>query len=230
MTPDEHWSLFLGVSSERLRLPGVYVVSHAGLGDYWGAWIFYRGESVIVSVPESLTLEYRQRLSKRVFENDNHIENIVGVFDPRKERIVGPAYHGSLQAKDFVPCERPDVCEISFGDATTLSDTGDDVGWESSDSHEGKFYFGAFLDSQLVAMSNYRSVDGKIESPGIYTLPVYRGQGYGKKVLCASLEHGIKAGLTLMDYQTLCSNHGAIGAAESLGVRPFAKHVAIRFK
>jgi ribosomal protein S18 acetylase RimI-like enzyme len=230
MTPEEHWSLFLGIPSDRLRLSGVHVVPHAGLGDYWGAWIFYRDESVIVSVPESLTLEYRDRLLELAFENHDHIGNILEVFDSRKEKIVGPAFHGSLQAKDFVPCERPDVCEISFGDATKLSDTGDDVGWESSDSHEGKFYFVAFLDNQLVAMSNYRSVDGKIESPGIYTLPVYRGQGYAKKVLCASLEHGIKAGLTLMDYQTLCSNHGAIGAAESLGVRSFAKHVAIRFK
>ena len=33
-----------------------------------------------------------------------------------------------------------------------------------------------------------------------------------------------------MDYQTLCSNVGAIKAAESLGVKEFAQHVALRLK
>jgi GNAT superfamily N-acetyltransferase len=230
MTPEEYWADFLGVSIRSLNAAGVQLIPHSGLQGYWGSWLFYRDGCCKVSVPQSLHAEYRERLSPLIENNRTDIDSLRAMFDERAQQSIGPAYHGSLRKVDFSPCNHSTVCQISFEEALPLSESGDKPGWTDSDPQNAKYYFGAFVGSSLVAISNYRPHRGLIESPGLYTHPDYRGQGYGKCVLSAALAHGIDAGLTLIDYQTLCSNHAAIKAAESLGVRPFAGHLAIRFK
>ena len=48
---DAFWAAFFGIEPDRLRTPGVTVVTHSGLGDYRGVWFFVRLSSCIVSAP-----------------------------------------------------------------------------------------------------------------------------------------------------------------------------------
>jgi GNAT superfamily N-acetyltransferase len=230
MSPDEYWSRFLGVSLGDLQGLGIRVVPHAALGDYWGLWIFNSRSSVIISTPQSLVSEVEIRLSALPSGCSDGNTDILSVLSPLIGSMIGPAYHGALQPEAFCPSREYRAVEISFDTAMGLSETGDPEGWEHSDSVPEKRFFGAFVDDGLAAIATYRSQQGMIDSPGMYTHPDFRGRGLGKATLSACLEHGLQAGLVLSDFQTLCTNRGAIRAAESLGIREYARHTAIRLK
>ena len=119
--------------------------------------------------------------------------------------MIGPVYHGSLEATDFVPVSLLDGREISFTEANALNDGLDPTGWDwSGCGKEKEHYFGVFQDGTLAAVSNYSIRDDVMAFPGIFTHPNFRGCGLAKSALTLAFGHSLQTGL-LMDYQTLFS-------------------------
>ena len=230
MTITDYWSKFFGIDAQDFEKPGIHIVPHASLGDYWGVWMFTRHDTVIISSPDSFIATCNTLLSGI---DPTCFRDIMGVstcFNPYTETIIGPAYHGSLEADSFKSADISLCREITFQEACTLDDDTDPIGWGWSGCGKPRqHYFGAFQNSTLVAASNYVIKDTILAFPGVFVHPAHRGQGLARSVLSIALQHSLAAGL-LLDYQTLCENVGAIKAAESLGVRPFAQHSAIRLK
>jgi hypothetical protein len=230
MNITEYWSNFFGIEPRTFDVTGLHSVPHSALEDYWGVWIFKRKDSVIVSSHEKFLPTCNDLLSDADPSSICDSEVAARLFAPYLEQIIGPAYHGSLESGDFTPMDVSDGREISFDEVAVLNDGLDPTGWDWSGCGEVKeHYFGIFQNGNLAAASNHSIKDKAVAFPGIFTHPNYRGLGLAKLALTLAFQHSLKAGLQ-MDYQTLCSNVASIKAAESLGVKEFAQHVAIRLK
>ncbi len=226
----KYWSKFFGIDSSIFSQPGSHFFPHSALGDYRGVWIFKRNESLVISCPNDFLPTCESLLNEVAPANLFDLEILKKCFASNIETIIGPAYHGALEKKDFKPLKVSDGREISFQEAEVLNDGSDPRGWEwSGCGKEKSHYFGIFQDNVLVSVSNYSIKDGVLAFPGIYTRPASRGLGLSKPALSLAFQHLLEAGL-IMDYQTLSSNIGAIKSAESLGVKKFAQHIAIRLK
>lgn len=228
---ERYWGGFFGLEPGELARPGVRVVAHCGLGDYRGAWIFWRGAAVIVSVPGELVAETRARF--REAGSGWEPEGVAEWFADRTERRMGPAYQGYLDPTGFRPAGGSGVGVLSGaeGELEALRAACDPVEW----SHAGieaarpEPCFGCWHEGRLVAVAQNAFWAEGVVSPGLLVHAAYRGRGFGKAVLAAAtaaaLEHG-----HLPLYQTLESNRPAVRAAEALGYRPFARHLALRFR
>ncbi|QYR21987.1 GNAT family N-acetyltransferase [Paenibacillus sp. sptzw28] len=87
----------------------------------------------------------------------------------------------------------------------------------------GAFAFAVFQEgipvSATLAFKNYKDI---WEVGAVHTLEAWRGRGYGKKVVCAALQHIINRGLTPR-YHVLEANLASVRLAESIGLTPFMK-------
>ena len=230
MNITQYWASFFNVAEDRFEKSGIELVPHASLGDYWGIWIFSRNDSVVISSPDSFLPNCEALLATNKTEDLKDIVTISKLFEPHAEQVIGPAYHGSLSSEDFLPFEDPDSREISFEEAQEANDGEDPTGWDWSGCGDQKeHYFGVFRNGKLGAVSNYSIKEDLVAFPGVYTNAEFRGEGLSKFALSSAFKHSLDAGL-IMDYQTLCSNVGAIKAAERLGVKEFSRHIAIRLK
>lgn len=225
-----YWSKFFNVDDDIFEKSGIKIVQHASLGDYWGVWVFSRNNSVVVSSPGSFLPTCETLLASIKPEDLCDIGITSKLFESHTERVIGPAFHGSLLPEDFVPFEDPDGQEISFEKAQEVNDGKDVTGWEWSGCGEHKqHYFGIFRKGKLAVVSNYSIKEDLVAFPGVYTRVEFRGQGLSKFALSLAFKHLLDGGL-LVDYQTLYSNAGAIKAAERLGVKEFSRHIAIRLR
>lgn len=227
-TVDEYWASFFGLSVADFMKHGTRVVPHAGLEGYEGVWLFRRGLSRIISVPPRLV----EHLSAAFHPRRGNLADadFVASLGGQVEKVIGPAYQGCLEATEFHPVvSRARL--LSEADDTALRELAaacDAEEWEHSDIQIGHPpIFGVYTDGHLAAASTYRMETKGVAMPGIITHPHYRGQGYGKAVLSAATKHGLGQG-QLMLYQTLISNMSAISAAEKLGYKQYATHLAVR--
>jgi GNAT superfamily N-acetyltransferase len=228
---DEHWAAFFGLSVADFMMSEPRVVPHAQLQGYEGAWLFRRGSSFVISVPPDLVEKVDGEL-QRASQGTITDQDFVALFGERVDKVIGPAYQGYLEKSDFRPVTSSARLLLPVDDDALrkLEAACDAAEWEYSDIQIGQHpHFGNFAGSQLVAVANYQMEAGEtIAMPGIITHPSYRGRGYGKAVLSAATEHGLRRGF-LMLYQTLVLNRSAVAAAESLGYKQYASHLAVRF-
>lgn len=226
----EYWGSFFGLPPQELAHPGLRVVPHAGLGDYPGAWIFWRGDTVLLSAPEELVPDLQAATAKEAAcapaELSRH-------FRACTERLIGPAYQGFLDPIWFRPSEDSAAAPLLPGDPRlqALCTACDPQEWSHAgiDSGRPEPCFGYRLGDRLVAAAQNAYWAEATVSPGLIVHPDYRGRGYGKAVLSAVVSDALRQDHLVL-YQTLSSNTPAIRAAESLGFRPYATHLAIRFR
>jgi GNAT superfamily N-acetyltransferase len=225
------WGEFFGVEPDELDRPGVRVVPHQGLGDYPGAWIFWRGGTVFLSTPASLA----EPIRKAIPAIGSHRPPIewAELFHDRTERQIGPAYQGFLDPARFRPA--PGGTEgrlVASGSLLErLQAECDPEEWSHAglDPARPEPCFGFSVAGRIVAaaQNSFWAVDAV--SPGLIVHPEHRGRGFGKAVLSAAVRHALEH-QHLVLYQTLLSNAPAIRAAASLGFTPFATHLALRFR
>lgn len=228
---DEHWATFFGLSVGDFMMSEPKVVSHVQLQGYQGAWLFRRGSSFVISVPPDLVEKINGELQRQP-QGTITDQDFVALFGETVDKIIGPAYQGYLEKSDFRPIiSSARLLLPSDDDALReLAAACDAEEWEHSDIQIGQHpNFGSYVDSHLIAVANYRMETKIAAMPGIITHPDYRGQGHGKAVLSAAIEHGLSKDF-LMLYQTLVLNKPAVAAAESIGYKQYATHLAVRLR
>jgi GNAT superfamily N-acetyltransferase len=229
-TVDEYWASYFGLNAAELLSSEPQVVAHCELQGYQGAWLFRRGAKYIISAPPGLVPALRSVVRERGLGLTD--DDFIAALGDNVTRVIGPAYQGHLRANDFRPAVS-DARLLSAQDDKALRDLQvacDEEEWDHSDIElERHPHFGLFADGRLVAAATYRVERGVAALPGLITHPGFRGRGYGRAVLSAAVQHGLNAGL-LMLYQTLVANEPAIAAAQSLGYKPYATHLAVRLQ
>jgi RimJ/RimL family protein N-acetyltransferase len=229
-TIDRYWSSDLGSRPDDLRNPRTVVVPQ-GTPGYQGVLVFRRGPACIVSVP-SVLVEYVTRLvagraPAEVFDRDF----LASLFEGAVDRIIGPAYLGHADATDFRPADSRGARRLDAGDEPALRRLAAScapIEWEHSAIHfERPPVFGCFAGEEMAAAGTLRNLDERLLFVGIITHPDYRGHGYGKAVVSAMTEYGIRSGGIMM-YRTLSSNYASVGIARSLGYQEYATTLAVR--
>jgi len=228
----QFWGDFFGLDPQELEQPGARVVPHCGLGDYAGAWIFWRDDTLLLSTPPDLVDETRAAL-QATMDMLREPERLAGIFSDRAERMIGPAYQGYLDPAEFRPHQSAGASAVPVDEHLVhgLRTACDPEEW----SHAGieperpEPCFGYLIDNRLVALAQNAFWSEATVSPGIIVHPGYRGRGYGKAVLAAAASDALQHDHLVL-YQTLLGNTPAVRAASALGFTQFATHLAVRFR
>lgn len=226
---DEYWSQFLGVSPERLYVPGVTVVPHKGLGDYRGVWFFSRHSSCIVSAPEDWVEQLqasRSRISSRSLTHDA----LVSLFGEHLGKIIGPAYDGYVRSEQFQPCRLHETTPVPYHDEAVRSFTeaSEPEEWEEGGLSPDCGQLVACFDSdRIVALAGFRYRSAEAGDPCVITHARHRGRGYAKAAVSRVVEHELEFGRLVL-YQTLLANQASVSVATRLGFEQYANHVAVR--
>ena len=229
---DEYWAGFFGVPTAVLGDAGRHVVPHKGLTDYHGAWVFTHLQTVIVSVPRTLLDRVRHALDRGPWPQLAEEPEWRRIFGVPVAKVIGPAYDGFVRAT-VVPKSPHAVRRLRPDDHFALERlraccVGDEWEHASIDPQGREPVFGCFVDGELAGAAQNKPKTHAAVSPGIVTSPAWRRRGVGAAVLAAAVDDASKNQRLLL-YQTLLSNLSAVRLGESLGVVPYAEHVAYRF-
>lgn len=231
MDVDSYWSEFFGVEHLSKLTDPILVLPHRDLQGFRGAWIFKKQKQFIFSVPQA-ELDWVKEYVQRNQTSDFHALNVVQkLFGNRIERIVGPAFQGFMGPGDSLEF-LADIQVIDFesqaADLQALASSAPDDEWSNSsiDRHP-KNIFGIYVEDQLVAVSNYHLKRAFFGFIGVYTHPLFRGLGYGRRVVQAAIVSMLQEQRTPM-YQTLMSNTAAIALAKRLGFIQYGTSLAVR--
>jgi GNAT superfamily N-acetyltransferase len=226
-----YWASFLGCTPQQLTIPGTWVRPHAGLADYQGAYLFRRGESCIVSVPDPLLATVTAQLAGLPAASSFDIVRLRQVFGDAIERIVGPAWQGYLRADDFRPVAGPNVRQLTAEDDAALRRLAEACGeqeWEPIGiGRSEQVVFGAFVGDTLVAAGMGEPRAATLLHIGIITHAAYRSQGHGRAVVSAISAYGLDVGL-VPRYQALVANSPSVAIASALGFSHYAETLAVR--
>lgn len=226
---DEFWSSFFGLSTAQWQQSQTMIVPHRMLGDYNGAWIFRRDQSLVISVPPSWLEVVNGALLHRSSASDEHI---LALFGNAVNVVVGPAFHGYLKTENFrhTSSSARLLTVDDEKDLPVLQGECSPDEWEHADIAVGQqTIFGLYDGCKLVAAANYQMWAHDVAMPGLVVHPDYRGRGYGKAALSAATQHALKSGFLVL-YQTLVSNGAARAVAQSLGYEQYATHLAVRLR
>ena len=228
-----YWARFFGLPPTALEADGVHVVPHVGLADYHGAWLFWLGGTVVVSVPPERVAAIQDAAETLVgsFPKAEHAQRLFGA---EVEQCIGPAYQGYLERAAFRPRPHPGVRLLSEGDATALDrlrDACGEIAWDHASiaPENGASVWGLLQNDELLAAAQCEPWVPGVASPGVVAHPSHRGRGYGRAVVSAAVAEALGDG-DLVLYQTLLSNAPAVTVARSLGFQHLATHVAVRFR
>lgn len=228
---EEFWGDFFGIEPQELDQPGARVVAHCGLGDYPGAWIFWRRGTVLLSTPAELVVATRQAVESA--GGTNAPETLAHLFGQHAERLIGPAYQGYLDPGNFRRCNGPAVVPLlnrhSLLDDLAAECEPDEWSAAGIDSARPEPCFVCLVGDRIVAAAQNAFWAESTVSPGLIVHPDFRGRGYGKAVLSATVSDALQQDHLVL-YQTLWSNTCAVRAAAALGFTPFASHLAVRFR
>lgn len=212
------------------------VVPHAGLKDYNGAWLFVRGQRIILSVPSQMVLEMTGKVETETLDWDDPLSEKVlhELFGDRITKMIGPVFQGYYSLPDLSFTQSEEVREIEgSGDLEALRDLGescDHDGWDDSGLGEAQHAsYGLWLRGQLVAAANYKVFPGEAGFIGVFTHPEYRGRGHGQTVVQAVVSD-LYSRDHLVLYQTLMSNESSVELARRVGIVEYARNMAVRLR
>ena len=229
---EQYWAAFFGMQREDFLRPGITVIPHAKLNGYHGAWSLRHGASLTVSVPSKLLKVMRARCAGLTVGHFQEPETTEAVFADWLSMTVGPAFQGHLVPGEFAPYPLTYVRRIVPEDGTCLQrlkTTVDPVEWEySALAVDDQTVFGCFLDGLLVSACKNLMRSEDAADHGVVTHPNYRGRGFGKAAVSASVSHALDQDY-LVIYQTLTSNAASVKIAQSLGLRQYGQSLAVRF-
>ena len=227
---DSVWAAFFGLSPPAFLQPGVQVVAHHQLADYQGAWLFRRHTSLCLSVPPELVEGTRSAVGRRTVEELFEETGIRALWGARVRQIIGPAYQGYVESKQFRHWPHPGIRLLVPSDRVALQQLADacEVGaWEAASiAPDEPHAFGCFVHDRLIAVARSRPGWEGTAHIGVATHPARRGQGYGRAVVSAATAQALEAGRIVL-YQTLVANAPSVALATRLGYEPYATHLAV---
>jgi GNAT superfamily N-acetyltransferase len=229
---DLHWAAFFGIPARDLDTPGTSVVAHVGLAGYRGAWFFRRKDRLVVSAPEAWLERIRSRLGDGMDADDLPVESrLRSLFGRNLERCIGPAFHGAIEPSGFRPARSENVRAVGESDAPAVASFREVVSpddWRNSGLDEASHDRAAYFEGETIsALAGLRRRDAKVADPCVLTHPAHRRTGRGRRVVGHVIGRALARGSVLL-YQTLESNHGAVRLALGLGYEPYARHIAVR--
>jgi GNAT superfamily N-acetyltransferase len=230
---DQFWANYFGIRASDWQEAGVSICPHAGLEGYKGVWCFRRLDRTVVSAPAGWIDHLQARLSgidQDLLMQESFIRELFGAdFD----RVIGPAFQGSLLRSRFRQQVKPEVRFLGPSDEAGIETFRAECNredWESSGLDEATQYVAGCFDRQrIVAMAGYRGWSDEAGDPCVTTLPSHRGRGCGLCTMSAVVDRALAAGKLLL-CQTLEANSSAVNLALRLGYEQYARHVAIRLK
>jgi RimJ/RimL family protein N-acetyltransferase len=156
------------------------------------------------------------------------------VFGSAFDRLVGPAYQGSLRPDLFRPYVAPHVRFLAPDDAALVEAFRVECGqeaWEYAGFHEATSYLAAIQEGdRIVSLAGYNRVwRDEAGGPCILTHLAYRGRGWATATTSAVVARALQEDKILL-YQTLETNTASVRIAGRLGYERYARHVAVRLK
>ena len=231
---EQHWMWMFGMSSDEFASP-LTAIAHRSpfFEDYNGAWIFEREGRWVVTVPSDLRDEIASKIvsiseSRRLTE-----EGARELFKDRVLRIIGPVYQGALEPSHFKPFLRHSSRLLLENDRHALEELlgacdSADVDYSGVDIHSIPLHC-CYSEGRLVAVAKEIDISPYAMNPGVLVHPAFRGQGYGKAAVSATVESIFAQG-RVVSYQTLANNVPSVGIAQDLGCKDYARHLAVRLR
>lgn len=227
----KHWADFFGVSRAALFDGKTHVVPHSALAGYHGAWIFRRGNTSIISVPETMvgsTTATATALPILTMTSESVLKSL---FHERIQRFIGPAYQGFVSRANFKSNAEQLTTLAGPEDGLLLRELASACGetdWDHSsiDIADDRIFI-SVSDRVPVAAASAKVVDGIYPNLGVATHPARRGKGYGTAVAAAAIADALTRHPVVL-WQTLIANTGSITLAERLGFTKFAESFAVR--
>ncbi len=149
------------------------------------------------------------------------------------EGVVGPAFVGYTDGAAFRPAHAEGLRFLGPQDVTMLArlqGTCSTLEWEHGGSQlSDQPVVGIFVEEHLVVVAGYELWGDVIAHIAVITHPQYRGQGYGRSVVCRLTEEVLFRGL-VPQYRTLEANGASMTIARMLGFERYATTVAVRFR
>src|SRR6185295_17613661 len=97
---DRFWANYLGIRASDWEKPGVSICSHVGLEGYQGVWCFRRLDRTVVSAPAGWIDHLQARLAGIGQDLLMQESFLCELFGTDFDRVIGPAFQGSLSKDD----------------------------------------------------------------------------------------------------------------------------------
>jgi GNAT superfamily N-acetyltransferase len=230
---DRFWAEFLGIEPGDWGSPGLSITSHSALSGFRGLWCFRRNERIVVSAPKGWVARLQS-----IFAGTNYDQLLEASFirtslGTSVDSIIGPAFQGSLDPRQFRIITSVDVRFLTPEDDLAVDrfrrqcmpEDWQNSGFEKTSSYRAAY----FLGDSIVALAGYRPWTKDAGDPCVVTSADARGQGYGTAVVNSVVGKALEDNKLLL-YQTLESNIGAVRIAAKLGYKRYARHLAVRLK
>lgn len=195
------------------------------------AHIFFNKERCVISINEKYRNTIEKNIKEILFENLKDINDIKKLFNNQIEKVTEVLFQSYLEQKDFLLVDLKNVIGIKDNkDLLDLKNECDSIEWYNSGLNNPGFdIFGYFYEKKLVSVAHYNIWAKNIASIGVITHPEYRGKGFGKKVITASIQEALEKGFLVL-YQTSVNNNYSIQLANSLGFKEYGLSVKYYLK
>jgi len=227
---DAYWASYFGCTADDLNGTATRVFTHAALGSYDGALAFRHGNSLVISVPESSPEIERSKLRAAKPADAFNAAFLAKVFVINADNVTGPAWVGVADGTSFKPAKSP-ARILTAADEAAMRDLAEGCGetaWKQSKiAVDRQTNFGLFDGPKLVAASGYLNMGGLLAYIGVITHPGYRGKGYAKSVVTASMTHAMEKGLLPM-WRTLEAHDTAVQLAGAMGFQKYASTLDVQ--
>jgi GNAT superfamily N-acetyltransferase len=227
---DAYWASYFGCTADDLNGTATRVFTHAALGSYDGALAFRHGNSLVISVPESSPEIERSKLRAAKPADAFNAAFLAKVFVINADNVTGPAWVGVADGTSFKPAKSP-ARILTAADEAAMRDLAEGCGetaWKQSKiAVDRQTNFGLFVGPKLVAASGYLNMGGLLAYIGVITHPGYRGKGYAKSVVTASMTHAMEKGLLPM-WRTLEAHDTAVQLAGAMGFQKYASTLDVQ--
>ncbi len=229
----EFWFEEIGCSESDITPNRVLVIPHGTMRGYKGVLFFLYNQACVVSAPIALVasrgIKTRDMSALTCFRP----ETIAALLEDNLDRIIGPAWLGQVAFNSYRKLHSEETRLLTESDSRHLEELlnscSEDESSNSSLEVGRSPTVGTFDKDRLVAAAGYEVLAGKIAHIGVLTHPQHRGKGLAAKAISGITELALKANLGVQ-YRTLLSNYGSVGAGRKVGFRDFAETIAARVR
>jgi len=217
---DSAWAELFGPVD--LRSPGVRVIFDPPGLDYRRIFLLRLGDGCTIGAPSDITIDVAGMSPDEVFDPD-----VAGHF--ADGLILGPSWHGYLDATSFVKPEPCDARRLQDGPLVDAfkGDIAPDEWSEGGFGHELDVAYGCFDGDELVAMGNMTDFAGHPADVGLVTHPKARGKGYGTRLAGAMIADALET-IEVLRYRALFTNLPSMAVARKLGFVGEGANIVVR--
>ena len=230
----QHWFGEIGILESHFESASVAVTAHAkSLVGYSGAIAFHHQKSWVLSLPAGMVDSVRRKI---LGQSTAELFNVVGLsrlFGHSVESIIGPAWVGKIEHKDFKACHTGNGRLLRSTDWTDfdkfLRQSNKTEVEHSALASKREPTVGVFHNGRIVAAASYEILEGAVAHIGVLSSKEFRGKGFAKEAVRLITEIALSRNIGIQ-YQTLKENLPSVSVAQSLGFTEFAETLAVRLR